>query len=132
MNKVTKTNTSYCNVKVKRKILCKLFFFPQLSVVLPFMDTSYLFQLTSEFFKKSSSWPSTSLQEHIKPILFKYRTKPLPLHILVQYLASYQSGTYTKTELLHVTKEAGDSKINSCRSSKSRGANNSKGNNKDC
>lgn len=82
-----------------------------------------LFQLTHEFFMKSSPWPFISPQEHIKPILCNQRTKQPPLHVLVQYLASYQSGSSAKTEVAHATTEVVDEKINPCRNSNGRGAN---------
>lgn len=130
MNKATKINTSYCNAKVERKTLCKFIFFSLAqNVGLLFLCTSFLFQLTHEFFMKSFLWPFTSPQEYTKLILCNHRTKQPPLHILVQYLASYQSGSSARTELVHATTEAVDEKINSCRSHYSRGANNSNGNN---
>lgn len=145
MNKVTKINTSYRNVKVERKTICKFIFVSSAQrVVLPYMDTSFLCQLTHGFFMKSSPWPFTSSQKYIKHILCNHRTKQPPLHILLSGFLSVWKFCKNRTCMSYSPLDPYDSashtvcfqhkllkKINSCRSSNSRGANNRNGNDND-
>lgn len=103
MNKLTKTNTSYCNVKVAKKTTWKYIFDSSTqNVVLALYTHPSCFNLHMNLFMKSSPWPYTSPQECMKPIACNHRAKQSPLHILVQYLASYQSASSAKTELVCV------------------------------
>lgn len=83
MKKLTKTNTSYCNVKVAKKTTWKYIFDSSTqNVVLPLYTHPSCFNLHIDLFMKSSPWPYTSPQECMKPIPWNHRAKQSPLHIL--------------------------------------------------